>query len=93
MGADVMSCGRRKRRMKEGEMQDTRGREFVFVSVGPPGDCGIVEVNESDWLVGVFSAGSAVCTLTQLHFFISPSLASTHRSMKDRMADEKCVKF
>lgn len=35
-------------------MQDTRGREFVFVSVVPPGDCGIVEVNESDWLMGVF---------------------------------------
>lgn len=28
----VMGCGRRK----EGDTQDTRGREFVFVSVGPP---------------------------------------------------------
>lgn len=41
---------------KQGETQDThRGREFVFVSMSPPlRDFGMVEVNESDWLVGVF---------------------------------------
>lgn len=41
--------------VRGGDRQDTKGREFVFVFVGPPGgDCWIVEVNESDWLVGVF---------------------------------------
>lgn len=33
----VKGCGRRKEGEKEGDMQDTRGKEFVFVSVGPPG--------------------------------------------------------
>lgn len=33
----VQGCGRRKEGEKEGDVQDTRGREFVFVSVGPPG--------------------------------------------------------
>lgn len=60
----------------------------------PRGDCGIVEVNESDWLVGVFLL---VLRFAQSQgftfFFISPSLASAQRGMKDRMADKKCAKF
>ena len=75
---------------KEGEYQDTR--EFVFVSVVPPGACGIVEVNESDWVVKVFLLVLRFA-LAVPHYFILPSLASTQCSMKDRVADKKRSNF
>lgn len=79
-----------RRRSKRGNRQDTRGREFVFVSVGPPGgDCWMVEVNESDWPVGVF-----LLVLRFVHShgftFILPSLAVSQCDMKGSGADKKC---
>lgn len=60
-----------RRGSKGGGRQDTRGREFVFVSIGPPGgDCWIVEVNESDWLLGVFLLVLRFAHSQGLPFFI-----------------------
>ena len=59
----------------------------------PRGDCGIVEVNESDWLLGVFLLVLRFTHLQGFTFFISPTLASAQCGMKDRAADEKCVKL
>lgn len=59
----------------------------------PRGDCGIVEVNESDWLVGVFLLVLRFTHSQGFTFFISPTLAPAQCGMKDRAADKKCVKL
>lgn len=70
-----------------------RERVCLCLCRSPRGDCGIVEVNESDWLVRVFLLVLRFAQSQGFTFFISPSLASAQRGMKDRMADKKCAKF
>lgn len=86
----VNGCGGER-----GDRQDTRGREFVFVTIGPPGgDWWIVEVNESDWLLGVFLLVLRFAHLQYVpFFFISPSLALSQHGMMDSVTDKKCAAF
>lgn len=71
-----------KREDRGGDAVHKGERVCLCLCRSPRGDCGIAEVNESDWLVGVFLLALQVCTLAELHFFISPSLAAAWRTAR-----------
>lgn len=83
----------KKREERGGDTGHKGERVCLCLCRSPQGDCGIAEVNESDWLVEFFCWFCGLHTRRASLFFISPSLASTQRGVKDRMADKACVQF